>query len=501
MLHWTERTVSLPSRLWVAALAGMAIFATALSVAVLGQLGAVATGMAMLLALVALVWRRDASHRHTLLMLVIGAPLALGLVDKVVGTAWAGPWQVVPLLLSFAGVTALRRACTESRALAGFVAVFLAFLAWALLSSLLGRSRPIAGVYQFASDLKPLLLVMLGFAVLWDVRVDATLRWFTHWLWVPLAALVVFEWAVPDLFFAVFSGHGSARPSIDPTGLLPSRATGMFTHPALLATTAAWFCVLSAAFAGNAGERARRRFQLEAVIYFALVFASVQRQELAALVVALVLMWMLAHSRFDFSRWAVAALGLVLALGSFWLLYAENLLLEFRAWGWDPIRAIEHPRAQIMSGAWHVAAERFPFGSGLGTFGGAGAAKYDSSLYLELGFGSYWWFGREDFLLDTYWPNSLAEAGFAGALLLALSYVLLLVHAIAASMRAPEGTPARAFAKACAALCLYMLALSATSPAFQDPRLFLLPALLTGISWGAARDKAGAARAGSRAGV
>lgn len=499
MVHGPVRTPS-PS-LWLAVLAGSAILGAALSVSILGAPGAVASGVLLTLAVVALVWTPDAGYRRALLTLVLGAPLVLGLVDKTAGTAWAGPWQLVPLLLAFAGAFALRRACRESRALMGFVVVFLAFMAWALLSSLLGRSRPLAGAYQFASDLKPLLLVMLGFAVLWDARVDAALRWFTHWLWVPLAALVAFEWTAPALFFDVFSAHGLARPSIDPTGLLPSRATGMFTHPSLLATTAAWFCVLGAAYASNPSEGARWRFRLDASIYFGLVLASVQRQELAALLLALVLMWMLARSRAAFSRWAAAALLLALAAASFWFLYAENLRLEFRTWGLDPIQAIEHPRAQIMSGAWRVATERLPFGAGLGTFGGAGAAKFDSSLYLELGFGSYWWFGRQDFLLDTYWPNSLAEAGFPGALLLALSYLLLLTHAIAASMRAPERSPARTLAEACAALCLYTLALSATSPAFQDPRLFLLPALLVGISWGAARHAAAGPRPSGRVGA
>ena len=471
-----------------ASLLSAVILVAALTVAVLGHAGVAALAGILLLTILVLSWRGNEGLRPALLALALGVPLALALIEKATGVSLAGTWQIAPLMLGLFGVVSFQRACRQSRWLSGFVTLFLLFLAWVVLSSLVGRTRPLAGLYQFASDLKPLLLVMLGFVVLCDTRVDGVLRAFTHWLWLPCLALVVFEWLAPRAFFDLFPGRGFARPSIDPTGLLPSRATGLFSHPSMLATTAAWFCVLSAVYGAGATGRRRARHIVAGLIYFSLVITSVQRQELTALALALWLLWMIGTDRLVFSRLVASVAVLVVAGLAFWLVYADNLQQEFRAWGYDPIRAIEHPRAQIMSGAWRVAHESFPFGSGLGTFGGAGAAKFDNSLYLELGFGSYWWFGRQDFLLDTYWPNSLAESGFLGALLLALSYLLLLAHAITAALRAPAGSLAGTYAKACAALCLYTLALSATSPAFQDPRLFLLPAVLVGIAWGAARD-------------
>lgn len=480
----------------------LAVLAAALCAVVLGPAGVAALAALLITLLSGLTLRGAGVRRAALLVLLLGMPIVLSVIEKVTGAALVGVWQVVPLALAPLGVPMFVRACRESRALAAFAALFAFFLAWAALSSALGRSRPPAALYQFASDLKPMLLVVLGFAVLHGDAVEGVLRRLTSWLWLPLLAFVVFEWAAPGTFFRLFAGGGFARASEDPTGLLPSRATGLFTHPSLLATTAAWFCVLAASLATQAHGAARAGALLLALVYFTLVIAAVQRQEVASLALALVLLWLLAVPAAIGRRLAASLLVAGAAAALFWFVHHENLLREFLSWGADPYRGIEHPRAQIMAGAWRVAAAHFPFGTGLGTFGGAGAAKFDHSLYLELGFGSYWWFGRQDFLLDTYWPNSLAETGPVGALALLLAYLMLLVHAMAGALRAPVGSAAQRHSGASAALLLYMLTLSTTSPAYQDPRLFLLPAVLVGIAWGAMRtpvDRAWGSRLADRA--
>ncbi|MBK8018943.1 MAG: hypothetical protein IPK20_21060 [Betaproteobacteria bacterium] len=147
---------------------------------------------------------------------------------------------------------------------------------------------------------------------------------------------------------------------------------------------------------------------------------------------------------------------------------------------------MEHPRAQIITGAWGIAQHYAPLGSGLGTFGGAGAAKFDQSLYEDLGFGRYWWFGKRDYLLDTYWPSALAESGFIGAALLFLAYLAMVMYATHRFRQSMD--KARTYWAIAAAGMLYMLLTSATSPAFQDPRLFLLPALMIGLAHGVSRS-------------
>jgi hypothetical protein len=143
----------------------------------------------------------------------------------------------------------------------------------------------------------------------------------------------------------------------------------------------------------------------------------------------------------------------------------------------------------LYAGALQIADTYFPLGSGLGTFGGAGAANYDLSMFYKLGFGNYWWFRKEDFLLDTYWPNSLAEAGYIGALLLLLHYLLLLVHAVRRALVSQSPHVKSAWLSA-AGTVAWVLTVSPTSPGFQEMRLIFFPALMFGIAK-ATENKAG----------
>ncbi len=56
----------------------------------------------------------------------------------------------------------------------------------------------------------------------------------------------------------------------------------------------------------------------------------------------------------------------------------------------------------------------FPFGAGLGTYGGQAALLFDSNLYHQLGFDMFWWFRMRIYLNDTFWPHILGESGIVG---------------------------------------------------------------------------------------
>jgi hypothetical protein len=116
-----------------------------------------------------------------------------------------------------------------------------------------------------------------------------------------------------------------------------------------------------------------------------------------------------------------------------------------------------------------VAREYFPLGAGLGTYGGAGAQKFDLSLFLDLGFGRYWWFLQGKFLLDTYWPNIAAETGFLGAISLFVFYAImwttLLVRAWSSA-----GQPYYGFAFLGLAALTLLLLNTPSSQTLTDPR-------------------------------
>ncbi len=61
-----------------------------------------------------------------------------------------------------------------------------------------------------------------------------------------------------------------------------------------------------------------------------------------------------------------------------------------------------------------LAAMFFPFGAGVGTYGGQAALVFDSAIYHQLGFDMFWWFRMQRYLNDTFWPHILGESGIVG---------------------------------------------------------------------------------------
>ena len=460
------------------------VFATAV-----GWQGLVAVcALSATLLFLVLLHARTEHRREWLLLVVLGGLLVLPLASRLARAPLLPVWQVTLLMLAFIGIGPFMAAVRESRWLSGAVLLFFFYLAIGIASSLIGRTRTLAGVYQFISDLKPVLLLMLGYALRWDDRMERWLWAVVRWAWLPMLAMVAFEWGAPGPYYKLMFSRGGVAVSVAPvSGLLPSRASGIFEHPSMLATAAALLALLalSRALSEHADHRGRAlRWTGVAGLYGVLLICAVQRQELVACILAAVFMLLLARPERAVVRVVALCFVTVPVLLALWMLLKEDIQRESMLWGVGSLH-IESPRAQIFLGAFDLAQRNHPFGAGLGTFAGAGAEKFDLSLYHELGFARYWWWGKQDYLMDTYWPNPIAEIGVYGTACLLLCYVALLFHA---AMRAISSTQlARGYWLAAASMMAYELMLSATSPAFQDPRLFLLPAAMYGIAWQCAK--------------
>lgn len=76
------------------------------------------------------------------------------------------------------------------------------------------------------------------------------------------------------------------------------------------------------------------------------------------------------------------------------------------------------PRAMLMKWGMVVANDRFPFGTGWGTFGSYYAVKYYSPIYIELGWNSIFDLSKDGgadlFLNDSFWPTIFTETGWIG---------------------------------------------------------------------------------------
>lgn len=383
------------------------------------------------------------------------------------GLILAAPLLVKPLARLLAG----------SRFFKWWFAALSVFFILSLLSSLFGRSHALPAAYQFLTNLKVILVLLLGFYITWSARTEAVFWWIVRWLWLPTALLVAWQWAHPTSYFGLMP-HAAA--SADPLQLFPSRAVGPFHHPTYLGLYMGIFTVFCLL---NAASGAGRRYYLIGLFYFLLLLASTQRQEtVAAVVVASAAVSLLNGKRFAL-RSAIVGLVATLAVGGAgWFFIKDNLMQEATRWGLIGHSAIQQPRQVLYMHAVEIADQYAPLGSGLGTFAGAGAQKFDLSLYLDRGFARYSWFYEQNVLMDTYWTNFLAETGWASTLLLIFLMLLLVWFTGSHGLKKYPLEIRRLWLMAFGGMSFTFL-LSLTSPSFQDPGLFLVPGIFLGVAY------------------
>ncbi|MCR5866787.1 hypothetical protein [Aquincola sp. J276] len=481
--------MSLQPRLPVGWLALLCLFSlvSAAAIPLVGAIAAVpAAAVCLGVCAILLITQAGSARGSILLWGIVLLQVTSSLLTKTAGIGLSGVWQLSLMILGLFGFVGLITAARCDRIFLPFLIFTAGFLLWASLSTIGSRARYLAAAYQFASDLKPLLLVCLGFAIGWSSGVSRVFGALAKWSWLVIVAVIAVEWALPGIYFNVFAASGSVRGTFDPIGIFPSRAMSVFEHPSIMASYAAFFALYSYAMVGLT-DKPKLGWSLLVAAYLSIMVASVQRQELAACLFAMIVMYLLKRREGVPARLIGAAIIGVAAAAIFWLVFSDNLLSEAGMWGIGNFHTVEHPRAQIFVGSLNVARQYWPFGSGLGTYGGAGAEKFDLSFYYDLGFGRYWWFGKQDYLLDTYWPNSLAESGVIGALLLGASYLALVLACLRRAVAADDLSRRLWLLAGCG--CLYVLFISPTSPAFQDPRIFVLPAMMVGLAHAANRTR------------
>lgn len=412
-----------------------------------------------------------------LLVVTVSLVFLLPLVHKVSGVILYGYFQAAVMALGVLGLPRLWQTVRGSAALRWSAAAFAGFLLLAAISTFhVSRSILSAALYQIASDIKFPMALTFGLYLASKADAAALLDRAIPVFIAVSVVFILFQWSAPGAYMSAFRG---AAP-LEPAFLFQlSRATSIFHHSSLLAAVATMLALHCAAKCFVDGRRAGVAW-LNCAGLVLLLLVSMQRQEIFAFVLVCAGLYLAAGRKIG-KRMMIAIVLSVAALVVFVALFGKSFSDEALLWGIGSRHAPNHPRAQLYVGALQIAKTYFPFGSGLGTFGGAGAANYDLSMFYKLGFGNYWWFRKEDFLLDTYWPNSLAEAGYIGALLLFLHYLLFLVHAVRRVLVSQSAQVKSAW------LCVagsfsWVLMVSPTSPGFQEMGLIFLPALMFGIA-------------------
>ena len=231
--------------------------------------------------------------------------------------------------------------------------------------------------------------------------------------------LIGFQLVLPEIYITIFaydSIRGLLRIS---EGIELARGEGVFRHPGDLAV-----------FAGSLTIALFYRKSKKSGI--TLKNNSIW---LAMTITALLLTW----SRMEFAATVAGLLGVHILVSKrqqrFLRLATWVAFLGFLSFAILPSfisidqvfnNAIENPstpRSVFLSTGIEIANNNFPFGVGLGTYGGFVAAEHDSTVYLDYGFQKYYWFHQNVYLMDTFWAHILGESGFLGL----ISYILSLV--------------------------------------------------------------------------
>ncbi len=369
--------------------------------------------------------------------------------------------------------------------LRGLILIYVCYLSLCLLSTLAGRSHALAAAWQLQYNFKWPLMFGLGCMVNWGSSHDRQLQRVIQYSWVVLLACVALEIAVPGIHSRIFGPPPDLHQNpIIGFGL---RYRGPFIHSGYLAITSA---LLAAASLAQMVARKKWAWGIVGSIYLALLLLSGQRQESMALLLSLTLMTLICNWRYRYLVLSVTTIAVLIGLAS--LVYMNQVPMETTLAEWGILNGMSSlsERAILSLNGITVANQYFPLGSGLGTYGGVGAQKFDQTLFLDLGFERYWWFRQGLFLVDTFWPGVIAESGFIGAAFLLMLFVCLWLALLQRTL-ADRDTPIFAVSLTALAALTLMLANSPSSGALTDPRGSFLFWILIGSVWQAKRPKPG----------
>lgn len=361
-----------------------------------------------------------------------------------------------------------------------FVFMFFGYLAWQVLVSIFGRSQPLAATYQFLTNLKPFLLLLIGFSLVWSKKTEIAFWFLVRWIWVFLAAFVVLQIVSPGTYGAYVGGNLLIDRTPNPLIPALARLQGPFEHSSVMAT----FCIQLAIFAlCRAFLLKSIRYIVAAIPYILLAVLSGQRQEIFVFVVVVCLLWVSVRCRVGIVRLSLVALfGCVLAVLVLWPVLGDNFRTEISLWQQSGAVGTEGVRSALYAAAFGIANDFAPLGSGLGTFGGPAAVRFDQSLYVEAGLGRFWWFQRGLFLMDSIWACYLAELGWLGAAWLLLIFVAVLT--MTSSVYRQAVTPEdRLYSLAALSALTYALLVSPTAFVITDPVTGLMSFVFVGMAY------------------
>lgn len=353
-----------------------------------------------------------------------------------------------------------------------------------LLSAFLNHVPAKAVLYQTAYNLKLPLMLALGLKVGWTSFGEKWVARSAILIAFCIAAWLVLEISAPGLYrsIAINLKELSYTPNPLLKGLM-RRLSGPFVHSSELAYFSALFLLFFVVRdLGKIGSKALN--WILGSVFAVFLILSGQQQETAAAFVAVAALYFLFKTRAAFSTGLLACMvASVLLVLMLFALGDEQLAKLGAEWGILPAtHALSSARPVLFRDAFELANGSFPLGTGLGSFGGIGAKLFDRHVYELLGYHRYWWYRQDLFLLDTYWPNFIAETGWIASLALFSAISGLVLYSFNQAWRATDRLEKRTWSIAFGSQFV-AVSISLTSPIYSDPNMVAFPFLFFGMAF------------------
>lgn len=375
----------------------------------------------------------------------------------------------------------------QYRIIAVYIGLFSVYVVLGLISSRLSGSHRLPALVQLAYNFKLPIGLMLGVCTVWSQTTEHQFWRFLRVLMWVLLAVAAFELLLPGIFYKLARGAKEA-PELDQArnpffANKIRRVISIFRHSGVLAYYCSLFSLLITAKLLNSRDRLDRSILLTLFGFVFLLLLSGQRQETATTIFCMLVLLLIVKTRPSFPAFMLAGFIVIMAGAGIYMLSdtapIQNLM---ESWGLKPsVLAQDEARPVFYADSFKLANGHWPLGVGLGRFGGYAALNYDQSLYLQLGYGRYWWYRAGLYMLDTFWPTYIAESGWIGAISVMLGGALLVIYSFFKAWSLDD--PGRKLQWSFAFAAQFMLlGISLTSSSYGDPKSMLIPMIFLGLA-------------------
>lgn len=268
-------------------------------------------------------------------------------------------------------------------------------------------------LFQAVLDIKP-LLICLALISICDTERFLNYSFILMKIFIVMSLLLgIFQFISPSFYDVVFpcgAHHGIFMRSDGST--LP-RMAGAFWFVGECAVFSGTAVIL---FAHNYFSYRSKSSLLWLTCSVAVLLMTFSRLEIVGTLCGLIFSFFVCYrTQVKFERLFVCVF-LCLAAGGVAFVMTPYLSGVWDFMGGGGLEVDMAPRLLMYVYSFVLAKMYFPFGSGMGTYGGYGAEVFDSAVYDDLGMSSFAWVQNNYAMTDTFWPHILGESGVLGTI-------------------------------------------------------------------------------------